>query len=53
MYGYHGQILHIDLTNRKTWHERKPESWYQMYIGGVSMASRLLWENIEPGCDPL
>lgn len=53
MYGYHGKILHIDLTTRRTWTEEKPESWYMMYIGGVSMASRLLWENIQPGCDPL
>ena len=53
MYGYHGKILHIDLTTRRTWTEEKPEIWYQMYIGGVSMASRLLWENIQPGCDPL
>ncbi|MBN1487780.1 MAG: aldehyde ferredoxin oxidoreductase family protein [Anaerolineae bacterium] len=53
MYGYSGRILHIDLTDRKTWVEKKPESWYKMYIGGVSMASRLLWENIEVGCDPL
>jgi len=53
MYGYHGKILHIDLTNRKIWTEEKPEDWYKVYIGGVSMASRLAWENIEPGCDPL
>lgn len=53
MYGYHGKILHIDLSTKKTWTEEKPESWFQMYIGGVSMASRLLWENIEPGCDAL
>jgi aldehyde:ferredoxin oxidoreductase len=53
MHGYHGKILHIDLTNRKTWTEEKPESWFQTYIGGVSMAARLLWENIEPGCDAL
>jgi aldehyde:ferredoxin oxidoreductase len=53
MYGYSGKILHVDLTNRKTWTEAKPEEWYKIYIGGVSMASRLCWENIEPGCDPL
>ena len=53
MYGYHGKILHIDLTNRETWVEEKPESWYKMWIGGVAMATRLLWENIKPGCDPL
>ncbi len=53
MYGYSGRILHIDLTERKTWSEDKPEEWYKLYIGGVSMAARLLWENIEVGCDPL
>ena len=53
MYGYSGKILHVDLTERKTWAESKSEEWYKMYIGGVSMASRLCWENIEVGCDPL
>ena len=53
MYGYSGKILHIDLTTRKTWVESKPEAWYKLYIGGVSMAARLLWENIKPGCEPL
>ena len=53
MYGYSGKVLHIDLTTRKTWVESKPEAWYKIYIGGVSMAARLLWENIKPGCDPL
>ena len=53
MYGYSGKILHIDLAKRDTWVERKPEEWYKKYIGGVSMATRLCWENIESGCDPL
>lgn len=53
MYGYSGRILHIDLTTRRTWVETKPEAWYKVYIGGVAMASRLCWENIKPGCDPL
>jgi aldehyde:ferredoxin oxidoreductase len=53
MYGYGGKILHVDLSTRKTWAETKPEEWYKVYIGGVAMASRLCWENIKPGCDPL
>lgn len=53
MYGYSGKVLHVDLTNRKVRVERKPEEWYRIYIGGVAMASRLCWENIEVGCDPL
>ena len=51
MFGYSGKILHIDLTERKTWVEDKPEDWYKTWIGGVSMATRLCWENIKPGCD--
>ena len=53
MYGYSGKILHVDLTNRKWWAESKPEEWSKIDIGGVSRATRLCWENIEPGCDPL
>ncbi|NMC30451.1 MAG: aldehyde ferredoxin oxidoreductase family protein [Pelolinea sp.] len=52
MYGYHGKVLHIDLKEKKHWVEQKPEEWYKKYIGGVSMATRLCWENIKPGCDP-
>jgi aldehyde:ferredoxin oxidoreductase len=53
MYGYSGRILHVDLTNRTVRTERKLGDWYRTYIGGVAMASRLCWENIEVGCDPL
>ena len=53
MNGYSGKILHVDLTERKTWAESKSEEWYKIYIGGCSMATRLCWENIEVGCDPL
>lgn len=52
MYGYSGKILHIDLAERKTLVEDKPEDWYKIYIGGVSMATRLCWENIAPNCEP-
>jgi len=52
MYGYYGKILHINLTDQKTWVEEKPEDWFKIWIGGVSMATRLCWENIKPGCDP-
>ena len=51
MFGYSGKILHIDLKTRTEWVEDKPEEWYKLWIGGVSMASRLLWENFTPGAD--
>jgi len=43
----------VDLTTRTVRTERKPEDWYRTYIGGIGMAARLCWENIEVGCDPL
>jgi len=52
MYGYSGKILHIDLNKKTHRIEEKPEEWYKLWIGGVSMATRLCWENITPGCDP-
>jgi aldehyde:ferredoxin oxidoreductase len=52
MYGYSGKILHIDLTKKTHRIEEKPEEWYKLWIGGVSMATRLCWENITPRCDP-
>jgi len=51
MYGYSGKLLHIDLSEQNHWVEEKPEDWYKLYIGGVAMATRLCWENIEVGCD--
>lgn len=53
MFGYTGKVLHISLNEKKHWVEEKPEEWYKLWIGGVSMATRLCWENITPKCDPL
>ena len=52
MYGYHSKVLHIDLKEKKTTgSNRNLRIGIKKYIGGVSMATRLCWENIKPGCD--
>ena len=33
-YGYHGRILHIDLTARTTRVEEPDETFYRLYAGG-------------------
>ena len=33
-YGYHGKILHVDLTTRTLWVEQPDADWYRLYMGG-------------------
>ena len=53
MYGYSGKILHIDMTSQKTWVEKVDAEFLKKYLGGVGLATRLAYDNITPGCDPL
>lgn len=53
MYSYTGAILHIDLTERKSWVTHVDESYLKTYVGGVALATRLLYETAKPGADPL
>ncbi|MBM4429853.1 MAG: aldehyde ferredoxin oxidoreductase, partial [Chloroflexi bacterium] len=50
---YWGKILHIDVTNRKTRVQHVDQDWLKKYVGGVAMASRLAYDNIPKGADPL
>ncbi len=53
MYSYTGAILRIDLTERKSWVTHVDESYLKTYVGGVALATRLLYETAKPGADPL
>jgi len=53
MYGYTGKILHIDVTTRKTWVQEVGPEFLKKYIGGVGLATRLVYDNTPKGCDPL
>lgn len=50
---YWGKILHIDVSKRKTKVQHVDEPWLKKYVGGVAMASRLAYDNIPKGADPL
>jgi aldehyde:ferredoxin oxidoreductase len=53
MYSYTGRILHIDLSGRRSWVSHVDETYLKTYVGGVGLASRLLYEHTKRGTDPL
>ena len=47
-YGYHGKILHIDLTNRSSWIEEPDEIFWRTYVGGGLLAVYYLFKHTQP-----
>ena len=52
-YGYHGKILHVDLTAGKLEVEEPGETFYLKYMGGSAMGAYYLLKYTPPGADPL
>jgi len=52
-YGYHGKILHVDLTTGKLELEEPDETFYRKYMGGSAMGAYYLLKHTPPGADPL
>jgi aldehyde:ferredoxin oxidoreductase len=48
-----GRILHVDLSRRTSQVEEVEPGYLRKYLGGVGLATRLLVDNAEPGCEPL
>ena len=53
MYGFHGKVLLIDVTDRSHRVEEIPEAVLRRYLGGRGLGSHLLWQGLRPGTDPL
>lgn len=53
MYGYAGQILHVDLTKGALTIEKPDETFYRTYYGGSAMGLYYLLKNTPPKADPL
>jgi aldehyde:ferredoxin oxidoreductase len=51
--GYLGNILHIDLTDRKFWLEDVGEDFALKYIGGRGFGAKIVLDNLREGLDPL
>ncbi len=51
IFGYMRQILRVDLTEKKAWKEELDEATYRKYVGGVSLGSKYLYEEVPPGVE--
>lgn len=53
MFGCHGKLLRVNLTESKISEEEIPESMHRDYLGGAGLATRYLWNEVPQGADPL
>jgi len=52
-YGFHGRILEIDLSRGDVRTRELEASLIADYLGGRGLATRLFYDSVDPGCDPL
>jgi len=51
--GASGKILRIDLSTRKIRQEQVDGASYRLWLGGYGLSTKLLYEEITPGINPL
>ncbi len=52
-YGYHGKILHVDLTTGTLSVEQPDADWYRLYMGGSNFGLYYILKQMSPGADAL
>ena len=52
-HSYNGKILHVDLTEGRSWVEEPDELIYRKYLGGGALSTYFMLRDIKPGIDPL
>jgi aldehyde:ferredoxin oxidoreductase len=52
MFGFHGQLLHIDLNSGKNLRRELEESRLRAFLGGIGLGTSLLYEYAPPGVEP-
>lgn len=50
-YGYHGTVLHIDLSAKRAWVETPDDKFWRIYGGGGLLATAYLLRDTPPGID--
>ncbi|MDN5326585.1 MAG: aldehyde:ferredoxin oxidoreductase [Moorella sp. (in: firmicutes)] len=53
MYGWTGQLLRVNLSDGKCRTERLNPTLARDYVGARGLASKILWDEIDPNVDPL
>ena len=51
--GYHGKILHVNLTDSAISREQPGEAFYRKYLGGSAMGLYYILKGMPAGADPL
>ncbi len=51
--GYHGKILEVDLSSGRFETAALDEEDINLYLGGRGLATRIFYDKLNPGCDPL
>ena len=52
-YGYWNKILHVNLTERRTWIEEPGDAFFRRYGGGRGFIAHYLLKHVPKGADPL
>jgi aldehyde:ferredoxin oxidoreductase len=52
-FGYHGKILHVNLTSGQLEVEQPEEVFYRRYLGGSAMGAYYLLKHTPRGADPM
>jgi len=50
-FGYHGKVLHVDLTAQQAWIEEPDDRFWRIYGGGGLLATYYLLRECPPGID--
>ncbi|MCP4196197.1 MAG: aldehyde ferredoxin oxidoreductase family protein [Proteobacteria bacterium] len=50
---YLERILFVDLTQSRSWTTKKETGYLKQYLGGVGLGTRLLYDHLPAGADPL
>ncbi len=53
MYGFWGKILDVNLTARSVDVKWVDEVFFKKYLGGVGIATKILFDEVNPSIDPL
>ncbi|MGD9322037.1 MAG: aldehyde ferredoxin oxidoreductase N-terminal domain-containing protein, partial [Desulfobacteraceae bacterium] len=53
LHGYAGHILYVDLSSRKARKEKLSEELMRKYIGNLGINTKLAYDLIKPGTEPL
>lgn len=51
--GYCGKILHVDLSDGTISGQEPDVDFYRKYLGGVGLGSKILWDRMKSGIDPM